>query len=98
MMKRLYLAAGLLSVFLLIFLNIPSARHRGGRLVLERDSMQWQGRTPSAEGDQAANRPSIELVNDGETPVCITSIKTSCGCASAWVEPSCIPPGVARGS
>jgi len=67
------------------------------RILLAHDSIDYQSRTPTDPVDRQPNRPSVEITNDGTTPVWIESVRSSCGCASAWVEPKIIPPNGGRG-
>jgi len=63
-----------------------------GKLVAERDSLRWVSPAPSESARSRSSPPPLTVVNTGGTPVRITKVTTSCGCATARVEPLLVPP------
>jgi len=63
-----------------------------GSLQAKQTMLHWRSPDPTA-GSPPSAKPTFELVNVGGSPVQIQSVRTNCGCASAWAEPEIVPPG-----
>ncbi len=63
-----------------------------GQLIPRQPSLRWRSPEPAVWNQSRSAVPAIEVDNAGDTPVRILSLETTCGCATARVEPSLVPP------
>lgn len=88
--------AALLAATLAVPLGIPLLTTREpGRLVCHEPALEWHCPDPSIPYDPTSEAPEVtyHLRNDGDHPVRILKVESSCGCSVPRVEPATIPPG-----